>query len=149
MKVISLKHYWRLLAWLALSPCFRVKAVEELIWNTTGRLLVVGQTIEAQNGNCRLAVQGDGNLVMRRRIPGLDNKPDVWRASWSTDCVHQHAPYALELRADGNLEVTPEGNRKLRRNPPLVHLLDRRQCSLAFSPLFKNSMIFRFQIERN
>jgi hypothetical protein len=82
-------------------------AEEEVIWSGADRL-EVNEMLEAQNGNCRLFVYGDGNFLVRRRIPGLDDASDEWPTSWSTDRDQVHAYYALELTHDGNLELYNE-----------------------------------------
>eukprot|EP00545_Synedropsis_sp_CCMP1620_P003453 CAMPEP_0119011072 /NCGR_PEP_ID=MMETSP1176-20130426/5438_1 /TAXON_ID=265551 /ORGANISM="Synedropsis recta cf, Strain CCMP1620" /LENGTH=270 /DNA_ID=CAMNT_0006963841 /DNA_START=446 /DNA_END=1255 /DNA_ORIENTATION=+ len=82
-------------------------AAEEVIWSGPGRL-ERGDTIEAQNGNCRLRMNGDGNVVVQRRLRALDDKFDRWAVSWDTGIMKREGSFVMELALDGNLEVYDE-----------------------------------------
>jgi hypothetical protein len=97
-----------LLTWIVTSVTY-VAAEEEVILSGTDSLRD-GETIEAQDANCRLIMNGDGNVIVRRRISGLDDTVDGWPTSWSTHSIHSEADYTLELTSDGNLAVYEEAD---------------------------------------
>jgi hypothetical protein len=84
-----------------------VLAAEEVLWFAPDRL-ERNHAIMAQNGGCRLRMNGDGNVVVHRRLKALDDKPDRWAVSWNLGSFAKEGKYVLELTVDGQLVVYDE-----------------------------------------
>ncbi len=63
-----------------------------------GQMLRIGDTLKSQNGQYRLVLQSDGNLVLYNRH----------RAIWSTGTLGKHAK-KLMMQSDGNLVLYGTG----------------------------------------
>lgn len=84
-----------------------IMAREEVIMSAPDRL-ERGDMVEAHNGDCRMRMNGDGNVVVQRRLRALDDKADRWAVSWDTGTFKREGMFVLELTVDGNLEIYDE-----------------------------------------
>lgn len=97
----------KLLVVLSLAFLGSALAKEEAIWSGAGRLEQFDQ-IYAQDRTCRLALYGDGNVVVQRKIRTLDDADNEWVTSWTSGSQKRSALYGLELASNGNLAVYDE-----------------------------------------